>query len=760
MPLPRLCVLLLAVCVARVSAELSGIEQPDNETEVWELLAGGANRTQVGTKVTVPPLQPGTEQNTEPPPLQPGTEQYKEPPQPGTGQHTEPPLLQPGTEQNTEPPPLQPGTEQYKEPPQPGTGQHTEPPLLQPGTEQNTEPPPLQPGTEQYKEPPQPGTGQHTEPPLLQPGTNQYISPPSLQPGTRQYTELPSILPGTEQYTVSPPLEPGTEQQYTLPSSLQPGTDEYTAPPSLQPAIPDLTDSYSESPELFTVDQPPILVGDEEILDFRQTRSIPVLVTSASNLCVCDLLVSQCDVNCCCDPDCTTADFSVFSECSISVVTGDSQLCTQDAVLYSLNASQASQRVTQTVQLVNPNVFCIQTTNYQPALSYITPDEPTEANFDNLLKEFGGSQFNIVNSGQNTVGSAEARNSTRYEYGSPILTQNSYLKLPAALGTGICTDNNPVGFLQEQAFMCTRVIQVARCSIPALTLGTYTGVQILPVPNSQHGINVTVQTITVQSVDGAAVRGNISDSTPSYNSSTGICTNVVLGGNYSIIYTDKGEITNVLASFTLGAINSNTIQQVFHINFTESTDRFGRLTLLQSSSQQDCLTEEGRRAAVLFGYNMMSGCKLRLNYNDTAFCQLAADITLNALKGQQFPGYVAQFGNSKPENVLDWVTINTVSSVAQSSSQTSSTICSIPVSLELEVWWTKFGSLINPQAQIVNVTEKITYAVIPSNLGSGHAVQISTAVSFVDVAQAASPGYRAQPTIDAKLPFDFFLPFV
>ncbi|CAI9564051.1 unnamed protein product, partial [Staurois parvus] len=516
----------------------------------------------------------------------------------------------------------------------------------------------------------------------------------------------------------------------------------------------------------------------------------------ASSLCVCDLLVAQCDANCCCDPDCTVADFSVFSECSVSVVTGDRQLCMQESVLYSINTStNIPQMVTETVQLVNTNVFCVQTTNYQPALSYITPDEPTVANFDRLLGEFGGNQFNAkTNTVQNAVGSAQARNLSRYEYGVPILTQDSYLKLPAPLGTKTCVDSNPVGFLVRQNFTCTQDVQLENCSIPALTLRTYTGIQIVPVPNSQSGINVTVQAVTMQSIDGTLVRGNFSDQIPSYNSSTQICTNVVLGGSYSIIYTAQGAITNVLASFTLGTISRSPFQQSFQIRFTEegttpavlsgnpgyvfgmpliagfklpqsgivkSTNRFGQLMLLKSSIDQSCLSEEGKRVAVLFGYNMMSGCKLRLNslnYTVAAFCQLVGDTTLNALKGQQFPEYVAQFGNTQPENVLDWVAINMVSRGEQASAQAG--MCKIPVSLELEVRWTKYGSLVNPQAQIVNVTEKISYAFIPNNLGGDRTVQISTAVTFLDVSQAASPGYKAQPTIDAKLPFDFFFPFV
>ena len=44
--------------------------------------------------------------------------------------------------------------------------------------------------------------------------------------------------------------------------------------------------------------------------------------------------------------------------------------------------------------------------------------------------------------------------------------------------------------------------------------------------------------------------------------------------------------------------------------------------------------------------------------------------------------------------------------------------------------------------------------------GANGFVPVTTSVAFVDVSAPAEPGYRAAPTIDAKLPFDFFFPFV
>ncbi|KAM4808169.1 tectonic-1 [Rhinophrynus dorsalis] len=532
--------------------------------------------------------------------------------------------------------------------------------------------------------------------------------------------------------------------------------------------------------------------------------ALPSSATSVASLCVCDLLVARCDVNCCCDPDCSASDFSLFSECSVPVVTVDSQLCTQETVLYSMSSSNTPERLVQSVELVNPSVFCIQATNYQPGLSYIAPDVPSESNFDNLLKEFDGISFNTETVAQNLIGSSGSSNAARYEYGSPIMTADAYLNLPAPLGTNECTDNNPVGFLVSQDFSCSRSAQT-NCSSPALTLGTYTNVAILTTPNSGNKISITVTSITRKSLAGILIPSALLDYLPTFDNVSGVCTDVVLGVNYLVTYTEQGEILHVSASFILGEIKSamGPIQQNFQISFTQkgttpsplsgspgyvvglpvvagfkspqypffliwstsyywksgiihSTNIFGQLTILKSSSEQNCLTEEGNRTAVLFGYNMVSGCKLR--YPLTTPCQVVSDTILNALKGQQFPEYVASFGNSQPQNVLDWVPVTVIRTTAQEIMQG---MCKIPVSLELEVRWTKYGSLVNPQAKIVNVTEKVSYNFIQiANSGSEKTLSISTSVTFLDVSAPAEPGYKAQPSIDATLPYDFFRPFV
>ncbi|XP_010169249.2 tectonic-1, partial [Antrostomus carolinensis] len=512
-----------------------------------------------------------------------------------------------------------------------------------------------------------------------------------------------------------------------------------------------------------------------------------------AKLCVCDLLVAQCDVNCCCDPDCSADDFSLFTTCSVPIVTGDSRLCSQKAATYSLNVeANPPKMISKLIDQVNPSVFCIHSTNYKQALSFSSPEMPTSENFDQLLKQYGSSTFSVEPDSWNVNTEAQnpsdANETYRYEYGVPIQTVDAFLRLPSPVVSSWCSDTNPAGFLVNQATKCTRSVSVEKCgNIQAVSMLFYINSSILAVPKSSQMVNITVQSIVVQSLNGTQTLLNGSDVLRLPMIWDELCINIVLGVSYHITYTDEGEIIEAAASFVLGAINEAalSIEQSFAISFTQvntkpvplsgnpgyvvglpiragfrpqgsgiiqNTNKYNQLTILKSTSHQDCLAAQGARTPILFGYNMISGCKLRITA--ALKCQPLAETLLDLLKGQSFPEYVASFGNSQAQDVLDWVPITHL----HVSEQTS---CQIPVSLEIEVKWTKYGSLVNPQARIVNVTATITTTTL-KQLPSGRerTIPITSSVVFTDVSSPAEPGYKAWPTINVKLPFDFFFPFV
>uniref|UniRef100_A0A2K6FC68 Tectonic family member 1 n=1 Tax=Propithecus coquereli TaxID=379532 RepID=A0A2K6FC68_PROCO len=471
------------------------------------------------------------------------------------------------------------------------------------------------------------------------------------------------------------------------------------------------------------------------------------LLGSIAALCVCDLSPAQCDINCCCDPDCSSVDFSVFSTCSVPVVTGDSQFCSQKAAIYSLNfTANPPQRIFKLVDQINPSIFCIRNTNYKPALSFINTEVPDENNFDKLMKTSDGFSLN-AESDVSFPSKLDAPHTAKYEYGARLQTSDSFLRFPSPLTSSLCTDNNPAAFLMNQAVKCTRAINLEECEkIEALGMAYYSGPEILRVPNSRTKVPITVKSIIIQSLNKTLTRlENTTILQPALITAgpVRLCSNVVLEVKYSLTYTDTGEVTKADLSFLLGTVSSVVVplQQKFEIHFIQQNTKPVPLS--------------GNPGYVV-GLPLAAGGYPFWCYRGAVPCWLVAQKVESLLKGQGFPDHVAPFGNSRAQDALDWVPIHFVT---QSHNMKDS--CQLPVALVIEVKWTKYGSLLNPQARVVNVTANLISSSFPEpNAGNEKIILISTMVTFVDVSAPAEAGFRAPPAINARLPFDFFFPFV
>uniref|UniRef100_A0A4W5PMV4 Tectonic family member 1 n=1 Tax=Hucho hucho TaxID=62062 RepID=A0A4W5PMV4_9TELE len=532
--------------------------------------------------------------------------------------------------------------------------------------------------------------------------------------------------------------------------------------------------------------------------------SLPPSVTDVSRICPCDQLKDQCDPNCCCDPDCRQ-ELALFTGCTVKTVRGETKLCDQDVVTYTISETiDGYAQVQRSVQQeVNLDVFCIQSTNYEAGLSLATPEVPTAGNFDGLYKHFVQFLFGSANNGA-TTSTVEPLTSPGYLYGDVIETEEEsggrgFFRLPAPSVTAHCSDLNPAAFLREQSNRCMRslVLELDCTTLQALNMHSYTDPRLLSKKSKDaRVVAVEVTSIVLQSLEGTQTQLNITSDLSldplllvPVASDSAVCINVVLQVGYTVTYSEAGDIVNVTASLVLGAIDRNMVpmEQEFQIAFVQNVDEValhssgnpgyvvglplvagsktadgivhsadsrGAFTLLHGSKLSDCLRGPHHRSPVQFGVDMVSGCTLRLD--ETANCSVVSEVVLGVLRGQSFPQYVASFGNSPPQNPMDWVPIRNQTKPTETQS------CSIPLSLHLEVQWTQYGSLVNPQAQIVSVIEVIHTNT--SNLallsGGSRVMSVTSSVTFVPVSAAARPGFKASPTIDAKLPYDFFFPFV
>ncbi|XP_068570287.1 tectonic-1 isoform X2 [Cebidichthys violaceus] len=522
-------------------------------------------------------------------------------------------------------------------------------------------------------------------------------------------------------------------------------------------------------------------------------------VTKVGSLCPCDEHKDVCDINCCCDRACSE-EVALFTGCSVDTVSGKKQLCSNDVATYSLGSTidGYSELQSSVRKEANYDVFCIHSQNRADGLSHPSPALPTDSNFDSLFKEFTSFSFGSENGGPVTP--AELQALSGYQCGDVMVTagesgQRGMFWLPAPCVTADCVDTNPAAFLKDQSSRCSRrVVLKQDCgSLLALSMDTYTDIRLFAGKTQDAAlVPVEVASVVLQSVDGTQTELMISGGknlNPLLLNPT-VCANVVLKVAYVTKYNPAGEIVNVTVSLVLGFVREAalSLEQEFHITFLQedgeeaaihysgnpgyvvglslvsgtrtaegiarSIDPRDTVSLLHSAEDQDCLQGPHKRSPVLFGLDSVSGCTLRLQ--DAANCSLVLQVLLDVLRGPNHANFVASFGNSPLDHPLDWVPIESNFNPVEAQS------CSIPLSLHLQIEWTKYGLLMNPQAQIVSIKEVIQTNTTSLDILSGGSsiLSIRSSVAFVPVSAAALPGSRGTPTINAKLPFDFFFPFV
>ncbi|CAJ1057985.1 tectonic-1-like isoform X2 [Xyrichtys novacula] len=521
-------------------------------------------------------------------------------------------------------------------------------------------------------------------------------------------------------------------------------------------------------------------------------------VTAVDRLCPCDEHRDVCDINCCCDRECGQ-EVALFTSCSLETVSGNKQLCSRDVASYFLwSTIDGYSEIQSSVRKeTNYDIFCIQSQNRVDGLSHPSPALPTDSNFDSLFEKFNRFIFGSEGAESST---ADLQVSSGYQFGDVMVMaaqsgQRGMFMLPAPGVTADCVDNSPAAFLRDQSSQCSRrlVLNQDCDSLPALSMDTYTNIQLFSERSEDAAvIPVEVDSLILQAVDGtqSELQFSSDENFSPVLLNPSLCANVVLKVVYTVKYSSSGEIMNVTVSLVLGFVSKAvlTLEQEFHIAFVqedqeEAAVRFSgnpgyvfglplvsgirtadgisrsinlrdTLSVLHSPQDQDCLRGRHQRSPVLFGVDSVSGCTLSLE--DAVNCSQIYQVLLDVLRGPNYPQYVASFGNSPLDSPLDWVPIKSNFNPGEAQS------CSIPLSLHLDIEWTKYGSLVNPQAQIVSIREIIqTNTSSLALLSAGSSIlSVSSSVSFTPVSAPARPGYRATPTINAKLPFDFFFPFV
>lgn len=181
---------------------------------------------------------------------------------------------------------------------------------------------------------------------------------------------------------------------------------------------------------------------------------------------------------------------------------------------------------------------------------------------------------------------------------------------------------------------------------------------------------------------------------------------------------------------------------------------------------------------------MRTGCLIRLNLTslNEQTCASIQTAIVNTLEGPNTPSannnsqwidnnrYVGTFGNTGRLKVGDWVKVIVDNRPPPNSGQFNVDTCRLRMGLHIQFLYAYVGALANPQAKIVgvallydnvqNVKFRCVGAFCQAGIGNSQAFEVSQTVSFVDVSQPAVKFAGEAPIFIARVPKDFFYPFL
>ncbi|NXE15145.1 TECT3 protein, partial [Lophotis ruficrista] len=389
------------------------------------------------------------------------------------------------------------------------------------------------------------------------------------------------------------------------------------------------------------------------------------------------------------------------------------------------------------------------------------PQDIKESDFLKFLEKYGRHSFSVPSQVQPSF-------SAFYRAGDPILiyfdssSVLSTLRQPVKMGaSGLCVDGNPAGFLDSKSTSCTRIfanLSKSCVTDPALDAASYyRDFTVLKVPINDtilHSMKVIYEiefsgTHGIQSVSVRFKVSNISGSSGFLQQHFTLhfwVSALILSGLLPSLYSTRTLSHMLPRSGNPGYITGAPL-------LIANSGAVQHMSILQSEGDGSC--SQFLRHTVQFGRNMRTGCKLSLSsILEESNCSYIQQKLYKALQGTNRTEDLAVTGSAHSAQAEEWTTVLIQKCNVQAVNCTS--CCMVPVTLEIQILWTKVGLLSNPQAQILGA--RYFYHCHPLKFLSTSTIPLTTVVTFTDRTEWPEPP-RGQPQTHWKLPFDIFFPF-
>ena len=601
-----------------------------------------------------------------------------------------------------------------------------------------------------------------------------------------------------------------------------------------------------------------------EGFSFNLTQFVP------GQFCKCDILEGACDVNCCCDEDCTDQDILAFSKCQDAHVQSyDPKFCFSTEIMVKNNTAYA-------VEQVNDNLFCIVNDNLNSQGFTYLDRAPilNVSDFEHMKSRHLAFNWHST---KDKTSTPIMTNESYYRSGDPILTitnlmEFSHLSLPQSMNGRQCNAYSPIKYLSQEERSCQVYLNPeSDCtSIPELNAKNFlSGFKVIAnqalLANLSKDDLIDIPELLVVPKPEVCINFNRQDRVcvdlvlnEALSEPTENCENILTELRLEIVHAGILGIQSIKALLELtnySALRSQAkspilINQKFsYVHYWTSENntnvpelksgnpgylqgypiRAGVLRLkdpqmvkdestMATMTENDLFIDRGEddftkylsimtnsqdcnavnRQRILFGINTRVGCimsKTRKQLSESCMDirKKAMDVLVGTYpndaktkkrnKRDQIPSFgmallkrhrVGIFGNSLSTTPQDWIEVLIENLPDEDFFEALETNANgqcrdVITNLHIQIYFANVGAQANPQAKIIGIhytfgsPEDINFQCVGLHcrlVNATQTIEISTSVSFVDMTQPALPQFKEKPVLEAKLPHDFFYPFV
>jgi tectonic-1/3 len=477
--------------------------------------------------------------------------------------------------------------------------------------------------------------------------------------------------------------------------------------------------------------------------------------------CICNLLFNQCTPNCCCDPDCSSADFLTFTQCNMEESRNlEDYSCVSPNTIEFQNLPANIQEKSWNNVKTAPHPFCVyyETNTIQGTFYEVLPDFTT-TDIQSAIQAYDGSNYRKVIrfDEEYTKTATEKTNSIlTYVYGNPILISDliyvggnaavalrpiNNLLLPSSVFSEKCEDNVVAGFLQEiELSSCFKLIDnLSEACNTYLNASLWTtSLLIARTPSITTDI-IDYVYVNLRSI--TKTNGAILNYLPITQFNSNTCLNSLSSIQYYISYSSDGIIQGVDVDIILEDFSYKTedtlYQMSFGISFIENnspdalisgivrkksgnpgyikslpviagltTSNLTKNAVMQSVNGIEFYTglscNGSQIVTVNFGEDLVTACMIQMTLAELEYaCELNEFAPLQEVEASV--NVVGRFGNANFNNINDWVKINTLSPPTPTWDPNTLTCQNIASGLQYDMIMVKTSSKYNEQWKIGGV---------------------------------------------------------